>query len=469
MLLKLALRAFSTDISHSALATTLANQPVPSKKMVEYMFNGIALNYGSSDIDSIIQQLNKCTSKKEYRIECRNSLTQLIEKNDPAIFGQIKFLRCNIDQLMSFLGSANFVINGAPEKVIECLAAVAKSNEITLYKRPEILNAIHHLIKTDIIFALHPTQVNSIIWILAKMTIDDITLWLACFKAVAYQSSSYDCRCLSNIVTNIYKGSRIFKSSFNFSDIMYTLEKTIISRFNIEKPDSQSLAMVCVAYSKQQMGSVEFLRELERFIVPLLHTFKTQEIANILYSYSKLENADISFFKDVIPLLYKMLPTFKPMEFCQLLYAIDKAKICNFEMYEKILYYFVDKWELCNSEDVSEFYFFVMKNYREHKYLSKFAEHMERCVRRLYRTMTAKQIIKMYSFPNSRVELVKNIAKLRMMAQLSALLEMRKLDSSAALRILGLLREIAYKSSEEEDMIARLSSYIDNKSYLANN
>lgn len=75
----------------------------------------------------------------------------------------------------------------------------------------------------------------------------------------------------------------------------------------VEKIDCSAIAQIITAYSKFQIGSVEFASALENYILEFAHDgrFKSKELASVLYSYSMAAKWDKSIIESLKPTAIK--------------------------------------------------------------------------------------------------------------------------------------------------------------------
>ena len=94
-------------------------------------------------------------------------------------FEIVKFHKLNSDQILQFLDCPNFLVVARKEKVVQALKQIQKSRELNLFKRPEIVEAIKSIALDHSVLANMESQtyVASFIHAVAKMKIDDQTVW----------------------------------------------------------------------------------------------------------------------------------------------------------------------------------------------------------------------------------------------------------------------------------------------------
>ena len=160
----------------------------------------------------------------------------------------------------------------------------------------------------------------------------------------------------------------------------------------------------------------------------------------------------------MIPIVNQKLMNFKPMEFVQIVKTLSRKKMIDNALYSSIAKYFTDKHEFCNSEDISDIYKIGVIDFQSIPNFSKFADCIDMCTRKLYRSFTPQQIIRMYVKYDSPVHFLTAVARKRLMSRAHTLLLTNRMKAQDAYTLHQML-SVGVKAPEELDMIEKIEEY----------
>jgi hypothetical protein len=129
----------------------------------------------------------------------------------------------------------------------------------------------------------------------------------------------------------LHHASKHSPITMDFSEEFSQMELPIIQKFEVEESDSKNLTQIITAYSKAQLGSVEFYGVLEKFVGGQADKdlFNITELANIMYSYSMNPNCSNSLVNTLKPALKAKMHTLKAKEIPAMIISMKAMELTN--------------------------------------------------------------------------------------------------------------------------------------------
>ena len=259
-------------------------------------------------------KIKNAETKEQLFKQTATKLQILLETYSKDDFDRVKFYRLNADQILVFLTSPNFINNSRLEKVVEALQHLRKCRQLTYYNRPEVMNVVKSICTNHkYLSSMEPSYVASLAYTTMQMGVKDEEIWFSLADFLLNNHSNFSLRSLSSYMLALHHASAHSPITLDFSPEFSALELPLIQKFDAaEENDYASLTQVIIAYSKAQLGSVEFFQALEKYIIQYANEdsgdgrdvvkysphegrqsrqeFSFTEIANIMYSYALNDN-----------------------------------------------------------------------------------------------------------------------------------------------------------------------------------
>lgn len=168
-------------------------------------------------------------------------------------------------------------------------------------------------------------------------------------------------RATSSYMLALHHASKHSPITMDFSEEFLQMELPIIQKFESEEADPKSLTQVITAYSKSQLGSVEFFGVLEKFVCSYADkdSLNVSEIANIMYSYAMTPNCSKSLINTLKPFLKAKIPTLKAREIPAMIISMKAMELTNSIDDELIVEFdkqLVASYEFFKVNDLADYY-----------------------------------------------------------------------------------------------------------------